>query len=646
MPWNKLSWLALALVCAALIATTARGEAKDVTPTLHRTWSKETLKLASTLPIQDRGRIKPMSTVAGYAMLGINHKRTHINADGAKREPMQWFLDCWLFPDLAEREKFFVVTDSAVLKTLEIEVAGKKKRDRYSYAELRPGVGKLFELAHEYGPIKEKDRDRLQSQIVILANAVHAYERIAHYLAFAHAPMQLEPPLHGLFGKKSIWVSDFLTALPEVARKTQKSGSGLSPDAQAAFSRLSRDLERRMVSARGLVFFPPPAGSTGKEWMTAFDVVELAVTGFPVAPAHIKMLQALEKMRSARTDPAAVNAAMREFHKGAVDLAKERGEYDKVELEVFYYKQDPFYRSLYVYLLGFILVALTWLLPHVRRLRLASIIVVGGALLYHTYGLVLRCILRSRPPVSNLYETIIFITAIVVAVALVLEYINRRGIGLGAAPALGVIGLFVAHKFELTKKEDTIAPLIAVLDTNFWLATHVTAITIGYAGGLLAGALGHIYVIGRAFKKGSEKFYSSLGRMVYGTICFSLIFSVVGTILGGVWANESWGRFWGWDPKENGALLIVLYQLVLIHARLGGYIKSFGISMVAILGNIVIGFSWWGVNALGVGLHSYGFTSSISRALAIFYAVEVLVFSIGAVYWFLNTRPPRATSAF
>src|SRR5215831_16624282 len=120
--------------------------------------------------------------------------------------------------------------------------------------------------------------------------------------------------------------------------------------------------------------------------------------------------------------------------------------------------------------------------------------------------------------------------------------------------------------------------LRAVLDTNFWLSTHVTTVTIGYSAGLLAAFLAHIFVIGRlfGFKKGDGDFYRNVVRMVYGVLCFGLLFSVVGTILGGVWANDSWGRFWGWDTKENGALLICISQVALLHARMSGMVRDFG----------------------------------------------------------------------
>ena len=158
---------------------------------------------------------------------------------------------------------------------------------------------------------------------------------------------------------------------------------------------------------------------------------------------------------------------------------------------------------------------------------------------------------------------------------------------------------------------DTMPSLVAVLDTNFWLASHVTTVTIGYGAGLLAGAIGHVTILGRlfGFRRNDPGFYRTLASMTYGMLCFGLLFSVVGTVLGGIWANDSWGRFWGWDPKENGALAIVLWGLLVLHARKGGYID--GIAMLRLHAAVVAS---QGVNLLASAA-SYGFTSgSCSRS--------------------------------
>jgi len=252
--------------------------------------------------------------------------------------------------------------------------------------------------------------------------------------------------------------------------------------------------------------------------------------------------------------------------------------------------------------------------------------------------------IRGRPPVSTLYETILFITSIAVISSLLIERMNRQRIALALAAVLGTGGMFLAFRYEAMEAVDTMPSLVAVLDTNFWLSTHVTTVTMGYSAGLLASAFAHIWVLGKLFglKRGESRFYSSLSRMTYGVICFGLLFSTVGTILGGIWANESWGRFWGWDPKENGALMIVLWDLFILHARMGGYIRDTGLAMAAIFGGMIVAFSWWGVNLLGIGLHSYGFTSGIMRSLLVFYILEVLMLGGCVVLW-LRSRKGNGT---
>ncbi|MGY8690244.1 MAG: cytochrome c biogenesis protein, partial [Verrucomicrobiales bacterium] len=174
-------------------------------------------------------------------------------------------------------------------------------------------------------------------------------------------------------------------------------------------------------------------------------------------------------------------------------------------------------------------------------------------------GITWRCLLRDRPPVTNLYETILFITAVACLMMLIIETIKRNGLALAIIPFFGAAGLFLAMRYELVDGQDTIAPLQAVLDTNFWLATHVTIVTMGYAAGLAAAAVSTLYILSRLIdplkKRFPRSYYKDITGMAYGIICFGLLFSLVGTILGGIWANYSWGRFWGWDPKENGALM-------------------------------------------------------------------------------------------
>src|SRR5581483_4941021 len=261
-------------------------------------------------------------------------------------------------------------------------------------------------------------------------------------------------------------------------------------------------------------------------------------------------------------------------------------------------------------------------------------------------GIILRCVIRGRPPVSTLYETILFISAVAVVVSCAIEWINRQGVAIAVAPLLGAMGMFLANKYEFKESVtsgDTMPSLQAVLDTNFWLSTHVTSVTTGYSAGLLAAAIAHVWLLGKVFgwKKGDDAFYKTVARMTYGVLCFGLLFSTVGTILGGIWANYSWGRFWGWDPKENGALLICIWELIILHARLGGYIRDFGLCVFAILGGTVVAFSWWGVNLLGVGLHAYGFTSGVAEILVGYCVLEAALAGV-AVGWRMGQGDGKA----
>jgi ABC-type transport system involved in cytochrome c biogenesis permease subunit len=214
-------------------------------------------------------------------------------------------------------------------------------------------------------------------------------------------------------------------------------------------------------------------------------------------------------------------------------------------------------------------------------------------------------------------------------------------------PVWGALGLFLAMKYELKEAStagDTMPSLVAVLDTNFWLATHVTTITLGYSAGLVAAFLGMRWIVSRilGLRRGDKEHYRALTRMIYGVVCFGLFFSVVGTILGGVWANYSWGRFWGWDPKENGALLICLAEIMILHLRMGGYIRDFGLAVMSVANGTVVAFSWFGVNLLNVGLHTYGFTSGIALALNLYYGLSALIVLAAFVWSALSRRDEKA----
>jgi len=233
--------------------------------------------------------------------------------------------------------------------------------------------------------------------------------------------------------------------------------------------------------------------------------------------------------------------------------------------------------------------------------------------------------------VTNLYSSAVFIGWACVLLAMVFEQLYGLGLLNIVASVIGFLTLLVAHFLSLDG--DTFIVLQAVLDTQFWLATHVVCVTLGYATTFLAGALGVLYVLlAHVLRVLDDDQRRQLTRMIYGTLCFAIFFSFVGTVLGGLWADDSWGRFWGWDPKENGALIIVLYNALVLHARWGGLVRERGLALLVIGGNVVTTWSWFGVNALGVGMHAYVATdSSTAMWLLTFAASQLVLILLGAL---------------
>jgi len=279
-----------------------------------------------------------------------------------------------------------------------------------------------------------------------------------------------------------------------------------------------------------------------------------------------------------------------------------------------------------------VLVAVSWLLPGggSRAVLRAAAITAAVAVLLHTAGLGLRVYLSGRPPVTNLYSSAVFVGWAVAVLGLPLERFLRGGVGLLAAAVAGFSTLLVAD--ALAADGDTLAVMQAVLDSNFWLTTHVITITLGYSAMFLAGLIGAVYILRGVFTSTlTAPTAKRLTQMTYGTVCFAVLLSFVGTLLGGVWADQSWGRFWGWDPKENGALLIVLWCAVVLHARLGGMIRQRGLAAMAVAGSIVTCWSWFGTNMLGVGLHSYGFINSARFWLMLVVSLHIVVIAIATL---------------
>jgi ABC-type transport system involved in cytochrome c biogenesis permease subunit len=595
---------------------------------------------AAEMAVQDGGRVKPLATFARYTLLQASGRTSFETEDGTRLGALDWLWECLFQPEQAFQRKVFLIESAEAMDALGL--AHDAPRDRFSYNALAPYRDTLANQARQYAAIDKEHRSPAQEQLLRLMHNMHQFERLVAFANASAAPISVPEEIasaHDLPTQAQL--SEILLAEELLWDR----GGTMQRPANTLF--LS-GLSQRMGQATALSFIPSRAApGEAQEWRSPSDLFERARQGMMPDPAQLAILETWEVLVAARGKPIAMAEQLATLNDQVRDFAGDYRQLRQIPLENHLYRIQPFFWSLLGYLFAFLLIALSWLAPRNRILYAAGVFALTVPLALHNYGIVLRCIIRARPPVSTLYETILFVSAVAVACGLITELINRRRIGVVVAAVLGAIGLFLANKYELVERGDTMPALIAVLDTNFWLSTHVTTITVGYAAGLLSGAIAHVYLIGKAlgWRKNDHVFYKSLTRMVYGVLCFEILFATVGTILGGIWANESWGRFWGWDPKENGALMIVLWGLAVMHARLGGYIRDFGVNMAAVFGAIIVAFSWFGVNLLGVGLHSYGFTSGVYQALVTFYVFECCILTIGAIGWFRDTAPDQKKTA-
>jgi ABC-type transport system involved in cytochrome c biogenesis permease subunit len=378
------------------------------------------------------------------------------------------------------------------------------------------------------------------------------------------------------------------------------------------------------LSSAGTLLIPPSKESgVEDQWSTMGTNLIQAIQTLDIKPAvrsYAKMASAFHGDNSGN-----FNQAVTQYRDSLEPQLKT--ELKRTSIEFSYNRFSPFYKSTVIYLIAFLFACSTWFNGSEWTRKTAFYLIALSAIV-HTGGLIARMYLEGRPPVTNLYSSAVFVGWGAVLLGLIIERIYKDGVGAAIASIVGVLSLIVAHNLALSG--DTMGVLRAVLDTNFWLATHVVIITLGYASTFFSGFLAIVYIMRGFFTKSLDKETSkSLTRMVYGVVCFSTLFSFVGTILGGIWADQSWGRFWGWDPKENGALLIVIWNAIILHARWGGMIKERGLMNLAVFGNIVTAFSWFGVNMLNVGLHSYGFMDAAFKWLMIFNASQILVMVIG-----------------
>ena len=235
-----------------------------------------------------------------------------------------------------------------------------------------------------------------------------------------------------------------------------------------------------------------------------------------------------------------------------------------------------------------------------------------------------RTFVAARPPMSSLYEIVLLVALLLMAFesAAFFRCKNRTYALILPVTLMAAVLLFFA-KFVL-EPGDTFRPIPEVLNSSVFLTLHVFTIALGFAGMILSGVVAHLVLFRISRTSSPEPRASNLDRLLYGTLAFGGAFTILGTLLGGVWADFAWGRFWGFDPKECGALFVILWAMLLLHLRAGRLVSPRGFALLSAFSTIVTFLCWFGINLLGVGLHSYGFQGGTAMWLIGFVVVDTL----------------------
>ena len=573
----------------------------------------------SELPVQVGGRIKPLDSVARNTLLILSGKQTVLTPDGSKLTAIEWFIDLCMRPEIADTYRVFKIEFP---DELGLDGLAEKSKRYFSFNDLQPYFSEIQDV---YQNIEEETQKRsaYERQIAEIYNGLILYNNSLQSLHPTGNGERLDRLIDEYRSYETLIVEG-LKAL-----KDQQSGEEYDQESLNSFIAYADRYLKLSQTARLRII--PPVQSNEVEFLSDWKNVGLelldAIKGTPLSPSVKQYAQLTMAYRSgdAKTFNDGVKALSTSFkntYPGAYSLSK---------FERWFNGLQPFAISIQLYIFAFVLILISWL-KWTLPLNKSAFWIITFTFLLHTFGLLARMYIQGRPPVTNLYSSAIFVGWGAVFLGIIIEHFYKNGIGGAMSSLIGFTTLIIAHHLAMTG--DTLEMMRAVLDSNFWLATHVIIITFGYSAMFFAGALAIVFILlGLFSKKFGKNDAKSLSNMVYGITCFAALFSLVGTILGGIWGDQSWGRFWGWDPKENGALMIILMGAIVLHARWGGIFKEKGIMNLAICGNIITAWSWFGTNLLGVGLHSYGFTDSGFFTMLLFIISQLFFIGISFLPW-------------
>jgi ABC-type transport system involved in cytochrome c biogenesis permease subunit len=585
------------------------------------------MRQIAELPVIDGGRVKPLDTVVRTQLRIVSHRETYVDKNKQSQPAIRWYLESAMVNprDLGDVKdaRIFRIENDQVRELLKLE---QREGLRYSLHEMQRGF-EQFDQAVENALSKDaKKRDLYDNKVLELSRHVKGY----FDLCLGKSPLVIPPmdqkPWRGI---SSILTESQSFARDEMLAKAQERGFPRD------IKQLSKEQQEEMVN-----------------WLD--DALMKQLSQEPVLKAWQDILDAYRSKDVSRLK-AAINS-----YDNLVTYRVSDEDRGRARFEAYLNDAAIFYWCIIIYILGLLLGLWSWLcLVFSKKLfngvRWGLLFLVLVTCLVHAFMMFSRMYLMERPLVfvTNLYSSAVFIGLVAVMVCIIVEFIFPLGIGNFVACALGAFTCIIAH--NLAMNGDTLEMMQAVLDTNLWLATHVTTVTFGYAATYVAGAIALLYLAasiirdvtedaaGKAFPL-LDSFEKAFGQVIYGIVCLAMLMSFLGTVLGGIWADQSWGRFWGWDPKENGAVLIVIWNALILHARWAGLVKTRGLALLAIVGNMITTWSWFGTNQLSVGLHAYGFDKGLATLCSVLWITHFVAITIGVLWYSLIAKLKSKTA--
>lgn len=388
-------------------------------------------------------------------------------------------------------------------------------------------------------------------------------------------------------------------------------GSPIQRDASDVYGRLERLAE--IADGHSLLMVPSPDQEGAWRWPASLrdspHEIELAVFGGFGKLSDAYRAYNADAFRSAALQ---MTGQLREV------APLQYPDQVKLDRELFYNNLNPFSWAWKLYLVGFFFIATAGAIG--RKIGTVGIVV---GLVFHTVGLALRWQIAGRAPVSDMYESLIFMGWGAIVIGLGLEFFSRKGYFGIASGLMGFLALAFAEHLPINS---AINPLVPVLANTSWLAIHVMTIMLSYSAFALAMGMGHVMLFLQFFKPGRTKQLRTLSSLLYKSLQIGVFFLAAGIAFGAIWANESWGRYWGWDPKETWSLITFFVYMIVVHARYAGWVSHFGLAVSSIASFLAVVMTYYGVNfILGSGLHSYGFSEGGLLWFLVYLGVELLV---------------------